>query len=123
MSNKFHVFMGLSECNIVGGDALWEDTFDNLLVQELSNNQCDFYPYDDCLNSIDNPSISSQLGTLDPDKIYQNEDEEIYIHVSEMCYDPMEKEYFILINLDEGDLRPLYYRQRMGNSTWLSGES
>lgn len=61
--------------------------------------------------SNESPSIASQLGALDPEKIYWNEDEEIYVHASGMCYDPIEKVYFTLINPDEGDHRPLYYRQ------------
>lgn len=30
-------------------------------------------------------SISSQLGNLDPGKIYWNDDQEIYVHVGGMC--------------------------------------
>lgn len=38
-------------------------------------------------------------------------DEEVYVHSSGMCFDTIEKVYFTLINPDEGDLWPLYYRQ------------
>lgn len=40
-----------------------------------------------------------------------NEDEEIYVHASDMCFDSIDKIYFNLINPDEGDLQPLYCRQ------------
>lgn len=58
--------------------------------------------------------MSAQLDSLDPEKVYLNEDEEIYVHASRMCFDPVEKEYFNSVNPNEDDMRPLYYRQSNG---------
>lgn len=56
-------------------------------------------------------STSTQLDSLDPKKFFWNEDEEIYMHVKGMCFDPLENVYFNYINPDEDNLKPLYYRQ------------
>lgn len=59
--------------------------------------------------------ISSQLDLLDPKKVHWNNDEEIYVHMSGMCFGPIEKVYFSYLNPDEYDIRPLYYRQSNGD--------
>lgn len=55
--------------------------------------------------------MSAQLDVLNPDEVYWNEEEKIYVHASNMCFDPFEKVYFTQVNPYEDDLRPLYYRQ------------
>lgn len=52
---------------------------------------------------------------MDPEKVYWDANEEIYVHSSVMCYDPGVQAYYTIINQKEGDLRPLYY-------LWYSGD-
>lgn len=46
-----------------------------------------------------------------PEKIYWDDNNDIFGHASGMCYDPnnMFNAYYTLIDQDGGDVRPLYY--------------
>lgn len=44
-------------------------------------------------NNGECPFIYSQLGKLDPKKIYWNEEKEIYVHESGMCFDSILRKY------------------------------
>lgn len=49
--------------------------------------------------------------TLEPKKVYWDEEEEFYVHASRMHYDPSVKACYTFIDQRGGDLRPLYYVQ------------
>lgn len=56
-----------------------------------------------------------QTQFLDPDTIYWDEVEEIFVHASGMYFDPGAKAYYTVIDQSGEDLRPLYYSQSGGD--------
>lgn len=58
--------------------------------------------------SIKEEQIQEAKVILDPDKVYWDDKEEMYVHASAICYDPEVNAYYIIINPKEGDTMPLY---------------